>query len=109
MSNVECLGGIHLKLNKGYWRPDKYTDLVEPCYNYPANCEGGLETGDASCREGNIGALCEVLNYIEKKIDLLFLYFYAKNKKDMIYSNNLLGINQKYKFCQAFLASSYLN
>lgn len=29
------------------------------CHNYESNCNGGEYTGDKSCAEGHIGALCE--------------------------------------------------
>ncbi|KAL4450791.1 hypothetical protein ABPG74_011633 [Tetrahymena malaccensis] len=55
-----CPGGNQMNLTEGYWRPDDTSDLIEPCFNYYQNCLGGLKTGDQSCAEGHIGALCEV-------------------------------------------------
>ncbi|EAS01067.2 transmembrane protein, putative (macronuclear) [Tetrahymena thermophila SB210] len=55
-----CPGGNQMNLTDGYWRPDETSDLIESCFNYESNCLGGLKTGDSSCAEGHIGALCEV-------------------------------------------------
>ena len=58
-SNAECLGGMILKLDPGYWRTDPFSDIINLCYNRPENCLGGLGTGNQICLEGHIGALCK--------------------------------------------------
>ena len=50
---------VALNLNKGYWRPYINNDKTEQCKNNLANCLGGWEPGDPSCKFGHIGALCE--------------------------------------------------
>jgi hypothetical protein len=42
---------------KGYWRINKYRDVIYPCANFPSNCLGGPE--NFTCSEGHIGPLCE--------------------------------------------------
>ncbi|CAD8066329.1 unnamed protein product [Paramecium sonneborni] len=48
-----------LNLNEGFWRLDILTQIGEYCSNNPSNCLGGWGTGDVTCINGHLGALCE--------------------------------------------------
>ncbi|KAL4486419.1 hypothetical protein ABPG72_007205, partial [Tetrahymena utriculariae] len=45
-------------LLKGYWRKNKFSDIIIYCANRPQNCQGNENNG--YCVEGYIGPLCEV-------------------------------------------------
>ncbi len=50
-----CLGGAKVQINPGYWRLNKYSDVIVKCS--PAElCVGGL--GDNICALGYTGGLC---------------------------------------------------
>ncbi|CAD8087594.1 unnamed protein product [Paramecium primaurelia] len=48
-----------IKLLPGFWRPNNFSDYVEPCFKNPLFCIGGWQVGDQICSFGHIGALCE--------------------------------------------------
>ncbi|CAD8072192.1 unnamed protein product [Paramecium sonneborni] len=51
MNNVE--------LYPGYWRPNIRSHYISKCFKNINNCQGGWQSGDDSCKEGSVGALCE--------------------------------------------------
>ncbi|EGR32881.1 hypothetical protein IMG5_067870 [Ichthyophthirius multifiliis] len=55
----ECVDGFKIKIYPGYWRKSFDSDIIIECKNLISNCLGGFKTGDQSCAEGHIGALCE--------------------------------------------------
>ncbi|CAD8149145.1 unnamed protein product [Paramecium octaurelia] len=49
----------NIELYPGYWRPNIRSHYISKCQNKVNNCLGGWQTGDISCKDGSIGALCE--------------------------------------------------
>ncbi|KAL4447001.1 hypothetical protein ABPG74_014973 [Tetrahymena malaccensis] len=54
-----CDGGNKLNLQSGYWRLTDDSDLIEQCDEYSSGCLGGYLSGNQSCKQGYIGALCQ--------------------------------------------------
>lgn len=48
-----------VELRSAYWRAGYDSTVIESCYHFPLNCNGGWYPGDESCFVGHIGALCE--------------------------------------------------
>ncbi|CAK64034.1 unnamed protein product (macronuclear) [Paramecium tetraurelia] len=48
-----------IELYPGYWRPNIRSHYISKCQSKINNCLGGWQTGDISCQDGSIGALCE--------------------------------------------------
>ncbi|CAD8156187.1 unnamed protein product [Paramecium octaurelia] len=48
-----------IKLLPGFWRPNNFSDYVEPCFKNPLFCLGGWQVSHNTCQLGHIGALCE--------------------------------------------------
>lgn len=55
----ECIGD-DMKLKKGHWRISAAASTISACILPREGCQGGWETGDASCSEGYEGPLCAV-------------------------------------------------
>ena len=55
----ECIGD-DMKLKKGHWRISAAASTISTCILPSEGCQGGWETGDASCADGYKGPLCAV-------------------------------------------------
>jgi len=42
----------------GNWRSSRVSDMVYNCEGISQGCDGGVQSGDQSCREGYYGTLC---------------------------------------------------
>ncbi|CAK57244.1 unnamed protein product (macronuclear) [Paramecium tetraurelia] len=56
---MESIKSSMIELKQEYWRAYYYSDQIEQCYHEGKNCRGGWQSGDQSCSQGHIGALCE--------------------------------------------------
>ena len=50
---------LTINVRKGYYRFDPSSEEIYEC-PFLDNCQGGLSTGQESCRSGSFGALCEL-------------------------------------------------
>ncbi|KAL4477765.1 hypothetical protein ABPG72_018939 [Tetrahymena utriculariae] len=53
----KCLGGSIIEVQKGYWRPNIYSDQISQCWQDDSVCLGG--STNFTCQEGYTGALCK--------------------------------------------------
>lgn len=56
---MQSVKATKIELKPYFWRPFDNSIVITLCTNFPGNCMGGWKTGDKSCAEGHIGALCE--------------------------------------------------
>jgi len=54
---MQCEKNV-INLNQGNWRSSRVSDMVYNCEGISQGCDGGVQSGDQSCREGYHGTLC---------------------------------------------------
>lgn len=68
----EC-GNSTIILSDGYWRLNRYTDIIIECSNKPENCRDSNETINY-CTEGLVGPLCEECDVLGKLFQFIILF-----------------------------------
>jgi hypothetical protein len=59
-SNSETCYGSYINVKSGYWRISNISTTILPCVYGDIACQGGWNSGDASCNIGYEGPLCAV-------------------------------------------------